>query len=374
MGKRELLLIGSFVLVGVVVYYATAPAAAPGQQGFSFSKLIDHIRRDVRGNPASAEVKNVTTTTVGPEITEVRFESSTGTALTIVGEDRKDISSEMQVWSNGADEGEARRYAGETRLKVTEAGGTIFMVIEYPKPAEQRATLSVRLPKRLAVRVQPGRAKLDISDVASLELVEARGQVTVRRVTGRLAITHRGGPLTIESVATAKLNTRGSVVVLKGVAGDTTAQMQAGELRAAGLTGPVEIESSGTKIQFEDVASARKAVRFNVVGGSIALAGVRSDLRVDARDARVEVAVDKPAAIAIYTEGDEPLEVTPPPGGFAIDALAMNGQLTVPEGLLEVKTSENEQRASGAVAGGGPTITLRSSRGDIIVRSRKSET
>jgi hypothetical protein len=42
----------------------------------------------------------------------------------------------------------------------------------------------------------------------------------------------------------------------------------------------------------------------------------------------------------------------------------------VPEGMLEVKTTDNEQRASGAIGGGGPTITLRSSRGNITIKTK----
>ena len=377
MGKRELLLIGGFVLVGMMVYFVTAPAAAPGQQGFSLGKLIDHFRRDVRGNRSSAEVKTTTTTPLKPGITEVRFETASAT-LTIVGEDREDVACDLLVWSNGYDDAEARRYAGETQLKVSEAGQTLIIGIKYPEPAEQRATLALRLPKKLAVRVQPARAKLDISNVAALELVESRGQVTVRRVSGRLAVTHRGGSLTIESVSTAKLNTRGSVVVLKDIAAELIAQMQSGELRAVALTGPIELESNGTKILLEDLANTRKPVRVSAVGGSVTLAGVSGDLRVDARDAKVDVMIAKPVPIAVYTEGDEPTHVTLPAGGFTVDAHAMHNRLTVPDDLeefLKVKTSENEQRASGAIAGGGPTITLRSSRGEIVLRSNtlKSE-
>ena len=64
------------------------------------------------------------------------------------------------------------------------------------------------------------------------------------------------------------------------------------------------------------------------------------------------------------------MDVTLPAGGFQLDALAIDGRLTVPPGLPEVKTTENEQRASGAVGGGGPTVTLRSSRGNITIRGR----
>ncbi len=101
------------------------------------------------------------------------------------------------------------------------------------------------------------------------------------------------------------------------------------------------------------------------------MAGLRSDARIDGRDTRIDVTIDQPAPVAIYNEQEEPMEVTLPAGGFQLDALAIDGSLTVPPGLLDVKTTENEQRASGAIGGGGPTVTLRSSRGNITIKGRE---
>jgi hypothetical protein len=382
MGKRELLLIGGFILVGVMVYYATAPAAAPGQKGFSLAALMDHLRREVHGNRADVEVKSSTTVPLKPGVTEVRFESGTASiaaAITIVGEDREDVVCDLAVRSTGYDEAEARRYATETTLTLSDAGSSLGIGISYPIPREQRANLHVRLPKRLAVRIQPSRGKLDISHVASAELVEARGHVNIRGVSGRVVINHRGGALTIDNASALKLNTRGSTVVVKDVKGDTTLQLQAGELRGSGLVGPVEIESSNTKVVLDDLKSTRRPIRINAVGGSVSLAGPLSDTRIDGRDTRIDVTFDEPAPVAIYNEADEPIEVTlPHGGGYQFDALAKNGRLTLPDSLqaykgLELKSSENEQRVRGAIDGGGPTITLRASHGNIVVRSPRPQ-
>jgi hypothetical protein len=372
MGKRELLLIGGFAVIGVMVYYLTAPAAAPGQQGFSVGKLIDHARREIRGNLASAELKTSTTTRLNPGTTELRFE--TGTALTIVGEDRDDVVTDLSVWSSGYDDMEAKRYAAETKLNITVAGNSLIFGMSYPKPAEQRASLALRVPRKIAIRIQPTRSKLEISDVASVELVESRGPVTLRGIDGRLVATHRGGILTLESIATLKLSTRGSNVVLRDVRGEAMLQMQGGELRGEAIAGPLEIESNGTRIVLEDLVKTRKPVKLNAVGGSLSLTGVTTDLRIDGRNTSIDVVIDKPAPVAIYTEGEEATNVTLPAGGFALDALAMDNRLSVPDGLFAIKSTEKEQRASGVVGGGGPTITLRSSRGEINIRLRRSDT
>ena len=47
MGKRELLLIVAFVVVGVAVYQGPRRLRA-GETGFSFSRMIESVRREVR--------------------------------------------------------------------------------------------------------------------------------------------------------------------------------------------------------------------------------------------------------------------------------------------------------------------------------------
>jgi hypothetical protein len=370
MGKRELLLICAFVMVGAVVYYATAPAADPGSRGFSTSRILDEIRREVRGNRASAEADSSTTIPLTAGVTELRFEIGSA-PLTVTGEDRTDVACDLHVWSSGYDENEAKKYAAETALKTTESGSSLSITIKYPEPATQRATLTVRVPRGLAIRIQPSRGKLDITGVSSVELVEARGQVNIQKVSGRAVVNHRGGQMAIDGVAMLKLTSRGSEIELKNVAGDATLQLQAGELRAESLTGPVEVESNGTRMTFEHFDTMRRPLRVNAVGGNVTLKGIRGETRVDGRDTRIEAIIDKPAPIAIYNEGDEPMDVTLPTGGFQLDALATDGRLSVPEGspsFPSVQTTENEQRASGRVGSGGPTITLRAARGNITIK------
>ena len=59
MGKRELLLICGFAVVGALVYYATAPEAAPGQSGFSIGRLMEEVKREIRGNQRSASFRRL---------------------------------------------------------------------------------------------------------------------------------------------------------------------------------------------------------------------------------------------------------------------------------------------------------------------------
>ena len=76
--------------------------------------------------------------------------------------------------------------------------------------------------------------------------------------------------------------------------------------------------------------------------------------------------ISAPAPVTIYNTGEN-IVVTAPPGGYALDAVATEGRLTLEDGNFK-PAGEGEQRVTGAVRGGGPTLTLRATRGEIRVR------
>ena len=208
-----------------------------------------------------------------------------------------------------------------------------------------------------------------ITGAADVELLNTRGEAEVKEVSGRVSGSHRSGDLKISDVGSLKLTTRGTDVRVAKVHGAATIQTQAGELRGSEIDGPLDVDANATDITFEQLQKAKGPIRVTAVGGSVTMRGVASDVRIDSRNAEVEVAMDKPAPLAIYNEGNDPITLTPPSTGYQLDLLATTGgRIKLPDGVLEVKEDQAEQRAQGAVHGGGPTITLRANRGDIVVR------
>ena len=382
MGKRELLLIVSFVIVGAVVYQATAPPAGPNERSLSLSKIFDHVRREIRGNRGRADITTVSTHELDPRTTELRLSGGFQEVI-ITGEKRNDVEVRLRVTSNGEDDATAKRLASETLLKPDRAGPSLRLAIDYPEPGSQRAFLTLLVPSRLAVRVEPGEAgsgaqRTTIGNVASLEAT-VRGETTVKNIAGQVTLTHRAGRVSIEEAAAVKLTGRGSDVTVSNVRGDASFTMQSGELTAASVKGPIEVEAQNADVVFKKLDDAQGSVRVNATGGSVTLEGLRGDARVDGRNTEITIEMSKPAAIAVYNEGDEPIEITTPPGGFVLDAITKEGRLNLPDDIRAAvsaspQDTEGGQRASGAVRGGGPTITLRANHSDIVVRSHAAAT
>ena len=160
------------------MYQVTAPPPAPGERSFSLGRVIESIRREVRGNQASAEKTTTSTHPIDTGVTELR---ATGRfEMTVTGEDREDIAAELQVHSNGYDEAEAQKLAGETVLKIDRAGSRLTASVSFPHDGSQRAKLRLKIPSRLLVTLESG-ARLDVSNVAGVEL-NSRGDIEIRKV------------------------------------------------------------------------------------------------------------------------------------------------------------------------------------------------
>ncbi len=209
-----------------------------------------------------------------------------------------------------------------------------------------------------------------MKNVAAVEIAGTRGEVKLSQIAGRIQISHRGGEVTIEDAGSLDFNGRAGSLKLTGVRGDTSIKMDGGgEISATNLAGSLDLESRNADVTLENLESTRGPIRVNSIAGSVTMKGLKSEARIDVRNAEVKVAMTAAAPVAIYTENDR-VSLTPPPGGFNLDALVIDGDITPAERISELglrATRENgkESRLVGAVKGGGPTITVRSTRGNF---------
>ena len=374
MGKRELLLVICFVVVGVVVYQVTAPTPAPGERGLSLGRLIEAARREVGGNRAMAELTTTTTHALTSEITELRITGSIS-EVEVQGEDRSDIESTLFVNSRAYNDAEAKQYAAESKLVADQTASALILRMQFPTPGRQRSTVKLKVPARLRIRVEPGSGTLDVKNVAAVEIAGTRGEVTLSQIAGRVDVSHRGGEVTIQDAGSLDFNGRAGSLKLTGVRGDTSIKMDGGgEITVANLAGSLNLESRNTEVTLENLESTRGPIRVNSIAGSVKMRGLKSEARIDVRNAELDVAMTAAATVAIYTENDR-VSLMPPPGGYTLDALVIDGEIKPAEriselGLRATRENDKEARLVGAIKGGGPTITVRATRGDFELLSR----
>ena len=372
MGKRELVLISVFVALGIVVYQLTAPPPPPGSEGISFSSIFRNMKRGIQGSRESASADSQQTVPIAADVKELRVNIARASDLTVAGEDRTDVAAEMHATARGFDQAEAKAVANATKLKVEQVGDALVVSLDNTAARTlprnnyiAQMTIVLKVPRRLTLRVEPHFGRLIASKLAGAEIMGSRGETRLLGFTGRVALTHSGGALEIEDVPSLKLNARNSRGTVKHVNGPMTVDAIGGELTISDIVGPLEIEARNTDVRIDGMKALKAPLRVNTTGGEIRVDGLRTDARLDGRNSVIEVTLAAAAPVTIYNLGE--IHVTAPPGGYALDAAATEGRITMDDG--EIKPSEgSDQRAAGPVRGGGPTLTLRATRGSITVR------
>jgi hypothetical protein len=381
MGKRELLLAAAILVVGFAVYQFTAPPGDPSKPGFSFSHILNEIRREVRGQREFAEDTKQAKVAVSDTVREIRLDELSSTIVTVIGEDREDIDAEFHVRSNGYDVEEAKRLVGESNLKSDEAGALLILRTDYPQAGRQNGRLTLKIPSRLGVRTDGKSGVMKISNVESVAIGTARGNTELTGIKGHVAVTQRGSQITIQNVGSIRLQAFSAEVKLAHVRGDATLNVQGGEFVAEQLHGALEVESRNSDMRFEKLEKLRGPVRFNASLGELLVVGLAVEARIDGRNTQIRVEPAVPVALSIYNT-EEDVDIILPSGGMRLDLMATEGEVEVPDGLKERLTitpppgdaapagGRTEQRVAGDLFGGGPAVTVRVTGGEIILKTR----
>lgn len=371
MGKRELVLIAVFVVLGVCVYQLTAPPPPPGSEGVSVSGIFRNMKRGIQGARESATADSAQTAPVDAAVRELRVNVTRQSDVTVAGEDRQDVSAEFHVTARGFDQAEAKAAANATKLKVEHVGDALVVSLDnsavrsLPRNANVgQMVILLKVPRRLAVRVEPHSGRLVVSKVAAAEIMGSRGETRLSDLSGRLILTHSNGELEIDGVPSLKLNARNSRGTVKHVTGSMTLDGIGGELALSDITGPLEIEARNSELRLDGLKTLKGPLRINSTGGELRVQGLQTEARIDGRNTDIEAALAAPAPVTIYNVGA--IRVAAPPGGYTLDAAATEGRITTEDGAIKASDG-NDQRAAGPVRGGGPTLTLRTTRGSITI-------
>jgi hypothetical protein len=373
MGKRELVLISIFVVLGICVYQFTAPPPPPGSEDVSVGGIFNKLRRNIRGARETAPADWTQTTPVDQDVHELRLNIPRPNDLTITGEDRSDMAIELHAVGRGYDEAEAKTAAATGHLRVERAGDGLVVSFDQaltrdlPRNARlEQLTIVMKVPKRLALRVEPRFGRFTAANLASADIMGSRGETRIRNTAGHLMLSHSSGKLEIDGAGSLKLTARNSAGSIANVSGTATLDLNGGELHLENIVGPLDVESRNTELTVDAGKTAKPPFRFNGTGGQLRVTGLRTETRIDGRNEEIRVELAAAAPVTIYSTGED-IDVTAPAAGYTLDAVATEGRLDIGDGGLKPQ-QDGEARVNGAVRGGGPTMSLRATRGTITLR------
>lgn len=367
MGKRELLLILGFVIAGAVVYQVAAPPSKEGE-GFSFSRLWNRARAEMMSDSSSGEYTH-TGTIPAEDVTEIHLVDFRY-GPQVIGEDRDDVAFEYKVRSTGPTPEQAVEYAKQSKVKPERFGSTLSFAFEFPTPGRQTPALVLRIPKRMALRLQ-NVIRPDVSDVASVRLDPVNGETRVSRVAGAVTGTYRGGSLTVSGAESLKIQVSNSSARLNGIRNGAIVDVRnGGSCAIADSNGALEIENANGEVT---ISQHKGTIKIAGAGGRIRVNGPTDETRIEVRNAEVEVALSAPVALNAQTS-DEPLRLLlPGPLPIALEALATSGgHVQANEFGLTPESDGDRQRLITTFGDHASTkVILRNLRSDIVIRKGK---
>ena len=374
MGKRELVLAALFIAIGVAVYQFRAAPPPPGSEGVSLGGIVQKLKREVQGAREQATASTSESRAVDASVKLVRLNFPRANEVVITGSDRSDIAVEMQVTARGFDQAEAKAAADAARISIAPAGDAISISTVWPMRQNNQSgfisegTITVSLPRRFPIRIEPHSGRMTISDVAGVEVMGQRGETHIAKIAGHVALNHTGGRLEIESIASLKLTARSSNAKLRAISGAVSMETTGAEMELEDLAGPLEIESRNTELVLDAAKMLKPPFRYNGNGGRLRVTGLRTESRLDGRNVDFDVALAAAAPVTIYSTGED-IRVVAPPGGYALDAVATEGDIQSEDSSITATPGDSpDARAAANIRGGGPPLTLRATRARIDIR------
>jgi hypothetical protein len=360
MGKRELLLVSAFAVVGLLVYQLTMPATADSGGGFAawWARVKSHMRQ----NWAEQRFERREEAPVPAAIKTLALDLDRA-AVTVIGEARETVGVEVTGVVYGGDPQLAKAMADQVTAALTPDGDVLRFKVTTPTRDElaRRPNFRVvlKVPARLGIEL-----RTDVSGVASVHAAKAGGRIRFASIAGAITGEIGRGELDIDRAGSAKFEVRHAQVHIGHVTGALEIEAERVDLQARNIGGPVLFETRDGSAEFEDLSGPLTItgrggeVRVRGQHGPIEAKSDRTTLRFVPRDA---------VPISATVERDD-IDLTLPSGGVFLEATVSDGDLRVPEGLVPVKRTDEQSSASGAIRGGGPRIVLHVTRGNITVR------
>lgn len=265
---------------------------------------------------------------------DIHVVSSSDSAVKVVAKEKIKAGSEA----------EADEVLKKLTLTLEQEGNDVTAAAEYEKKSSGlhwgswppvEVEFIVTVPARYSAELKTSGGDISVGDLdGQLHARTSGGDVKIGKISGEVDASTSGGNLVLaQGGAAVHLNTSG------------------GNIRVGHAVGATELRTSGGDIEIDSVENSLEA---RTSGGNVTAVitgALKGDCELKTSGGRVKAVVGKGV-------------------GFRLDAATSGGDVDA-EGLT-IKIEHGGARKSslvGDVSGGGPLLRLRSSGGDIVVRT-----
>jgi hypothetical protein len=368
MGKRELVLIVAFLVLGGIAYQVSAPDSSESGNRRSWRDVYREVRGEMFGARARFPVDLPVRMAVAASVKTLDLGELSG-RVEIVGEAREDIEGTAHATLTGEDEADVKRAAGALSIAAEEDGDRLRFRLSHPdawrlgRHSRPSIDLRVKVPARLALSLGVT-GVTEARDVAGVSLDNARGTVTLKGIAGPVEGGQRDGTLDVSGAQSVAVETRRVTVRLQDIEGVVEIEATDGGLEATGLRGKTSLTTRRASVQ---LSAQSGAVEIDGADGRVELRGLSGELTFDGT--RLPLLVEMAAPVPVTAEStDGAVELQLPKGGVTLTIRAEEGSLVLPPDLPAPTRDGPISTLETKVAGGGPLVSLTGSRAAITIR------
>jgi hypothetical protein len=367
MGKRELLIAAAFIVIAAITYQFTAPPPKEGERGFSLRRIFSNMRREMRSDSARAEFTVTGTVPVAAGVETLRLGGLQGMPVRIEGEDRKDIAYEMPVRSTGPDPAAALEYAKKSRVVTDDLGSEVTLSLYFPAEGSQTAALTLKVPSRLAVRLE-GVSRPHVRGVAALHLGRVSGEMVAEDIKGGLTGTHLNGDLTVNGAGVVDVILIGSRSRFEGIERGLTLNARSGECEILKSHGPLDFASTSARLM---VSNHDGPITIGGDGGDMRIDRPEKAVKIDIRRAAIDLTLAAAVPVTVLTTEEAIRLVLDGSLAVEVDAVVTNSIIDASDFGLQPEKVDRGARLVHAFGGKAARVVLRSAGGDIVLSRMK---
>lgn len=299
------------------------------------------------------------------------------------------VSVHKNIRAHNDEEVESRRQ----RLQPVFSGSGGSIVLTAPAIEGGHDDLTVQVPRNVVLTVNAEHGSINVQEIHAPVTVTSSG-------SGEVNVSGIGGTVS------AHLNNSDASFSAHSVSGGVSIEGHAGDISLSDISGPVTVQ--GEFFGTTSVAHAANAVSFhtkrtqfdaaridgelsiengsdleaNTVLGpvtlntsyrNITLSRVQGSVKVTNRDGSVTVTNAPPMGAIDITNQHGAVDVgLPDKAGFVLNAQTNHGDIENDFGLSDLENN-NVNVLTGTIAGGGPSVRIQTSDGDVTVRKTSVE-
>lgn len=250
------------------------------------------------------------------------------------------VAVHMEV--GGETDAAAQRVLDGLQLQLEEVDNVV--TVRARNPRETRARWVWREDEQVGLFY-----RITVPRACNVEVKNARGDVTIGRVEGRVAVEVKTG-----------------TVFLRGVNGDADADVGEGDLVISRCTGDVKARVGSGKIRTGLIGGAAD---LKAASGSVEVMAVRGGIRAQATagDVTVTFPRDMRAGAALKSSGGDVFVRIDPAADCVVQATSKWGEVRCALPLAVAPNGRGKRKLHGTLNVGGPAIVLHADGGDVRI-------